>query len=152
MARLSVPWGTEDAEFELPATVHAEVIGPQEVAGVADAAAALGQALDDLLGVSWQELAGAKSVGIAVNDKTRPVPHDLLLPPLLNRLEGLGLEPSQITLYVANGTHASMTPDEYGMILPQEIIDRYPIVSHDCDDEASVMLLGKTSRGKSRIR
>ena len=87
------------------------------------------------------------SACIAINDKTRPVPHQHLLPPLLERLEGLGLAPEQVTLLIATGTHPPMTPDEFGKILPNDIIARYPVASHDCNDEKALEYLGETRGG-----
>jgi nickel-dependent lactate racemase len=86
-------------------------------------------------------------VGIAINDKTRPVPHQHLLPPLLERLETLGIPAQAITLYIAVGTHPPMTPDEFSSILPSFIIERYAIFSHDASDADNLVYLGDTSRG-----
>jgi nickel-dependent lactate racemase len=87
------------------------------------------------------------SAAIAINDKTRPVPLAQLLPPLLRRLEAGGLAPEAITLYIANGMHPPMTPDEYPALLPPEIIGRYAIVSHNAYAQDSLAHRGETSRG-----
>ncbi|MDO8971720.1 MAG: lactate racemase domain-containing protein, partial [Saprospiraceae bacterium] len=89
----------------------------------------------------------ARSVAIAVNDKTRPVPYDLMLPPLLNQLEKIGISRASIRLFIANGTHIPMPPEEYARILPEDIISQYQIHSHDCDQEANLVFLGKTPQG-----
>jgi nickel-dependent lactate racemase len=81
-----------------------------------------------------------------VNDKTRPVPHRVLLPPLLARLEALGVAPEAITLVIATGTHIPMPPGEFGQVISPEILARYGVVSHDCD-AADLVFLGKTRRG-----
>ncbi len=86
------------------------------------------------------------TVAIAVNDKTRPVPHQYLLPPLLTQLEALGVAAEAITLIAATGTHAAMQPDEFAQIIPAEILARYPVISHDCD-AADLISLGRTRRG-----
>ncbi len=75
------------------------------------------------------------------------MPHQHLLPPLLERLEGLGLAPEQITLLIATGTHPPMTPDEFGKILPPEIIARYPVISHDSNAAQDLDYLGETRLG-----
>ncbi len=105
-------------------------------------------ALENPVGnVRLSDFAGVRSAVIAINDKTRPVPHQDLLPPLLSRLEMLGLPPESILLLIATGTHLPMPPDEYARILPPEVIARYPILSHDCDDSANLVERGVTQRG-----
>ncbi|MCX7706716.1 MAG: nickel-dependent lactate racemase, partial [Anaerolineae bacterium] len=140
-----------------------QVLAPRDVAGVADPLAEVGRALD--LAPLPDAAAGRRSptpdgqaarqgpaadpkVVIAVNDKTRPVPHHYLLPPLLARLESSGVRPERITLLIATGTHAPMPPEEFSLVIPPEILARgYRVASHDCDDEANLVYLGETARG-----
>jgi nickel-dependent lactate racemase len=93
----------------------------------------------------------AKSVVIAVNDKTRPVPNEHLLPPLLEILHAGGVPASAITFLIATGTHLPIQREEFERILPREILQKYRVVSHDCDNDAGLVALGTTSRG-TRVR
>lgn len=93
------------------------------------------------------EFAQAKRVAIAINDKTRPVPHDVLLPPLLEALHAAGIAPEAVTFYIATGTHLPMPPEEFHRVLPEEIVARYRVESHNCDDESNLVFLGMTQRG-----
>jgi nickel-dependent lactate racemase len=86
----------------------------------------------------------AKSVGIAINDKTRPVPHDVLLPPLLDILMKLGIATENITFYIATGTHFPMTREEISKIVPFEIFENYKILNHNCDSDTDNVFLGIT--------
>jgi nickel-dependent lactate racemase len=105
-------------------------------------------ALDKPLGGGrLPDYGGAGSAAIAINDKTRPVPHGHLLPPLLRRLEGLGLAPEAITLLIATGAHRPMPPDEFERVVPAAVLARYPVYCHDADDTANLVHLGATSRG-----
>ncbi|OIO88973.1 MAG: hypothetical protein AUK03_15350 [Anaerolineae bacterium CG2_30_64_16] len=90
---------------------------------------------------------GVRSAAVAINDKTRLVPHEQLLPPLLARLEALGLPRAAITLVIATGTHLPMRPDEYGQVIPAGILGRYPVVCHNVEDEASLVYRGQTAAG-----
>lgn len=92
-----------------------------------------------------QDFADAESVAIAINDKTRPVPHADLLPPLLDKLAGI--PPEAITFVIANGSHPPMTPDEFHQILPPDIIEQYNVISHNAEDEDNLRYIGETQRG-----
>jgi nickel-dependent lactate racemase len=146
--KLSVPYGRSSISLTLPDDVPLDIIEPTAVPPAPEPLEFVRAALENPLGsVSLSAFAGAKSVGIAVSDKTRPVPHQHLLPPLLERLEVLGIPKQAITLYVAVGTHTPMTPDEFPSILPEAIIERYVVVSHDASNLDNLVLLGETSRG-----
>lgn len=150
MQRYSVPYGKGHLGFELPDDWLVEEVLPKPARAVSDPRAAVEAALDDPVGeFSWARVGslGAPTVAIAVNDKTRPVPHGHLLPPLLERLEGAGVRPENILLLVATGTHPPMTEEEFFSILPAEIVSRYPIVSHDATRESELVQVGTTARG-----
>ncbi len=143
-----LPYGKGALTLRVPEPWQAELVTPAEVPAAPDAAQAVRDALDAPLGgASLADFAGVRSVAIAINDKTRPVPHALLLPPLLERLEGLGVPPEAITLIIATGTHPPMPQEEFGRVVPEEVLARYAVVSHDCDDRENLVYLGETARG-----
>jgi len=164
MPDFRLPYGKTHLEFSLPDAWAPELIAPRAVPGAVDPLAEVNAALDAAPLASFFEEAGGgrvpsslvgrpshreaphSSVVIAVNDKTRPVPHHLLLPPLLRKLEEAGVQPEQITLIIATGTHAPMPAEEFGLVIPAEILRRYPVISHDCD-AADLVHLGTTQRG-----
>jgi len=146
--QIKVPYGRVWLSASVPDSIGVDVIEAAELASAADPLGTVRAALDHPLGsFAWRDVAGSRSVAISVNDKTRPVPHEHLLPPLLERLAALGVPDAAITFYVAVGTHPPMTPDEFPSILPAEIVSRYRIVSHDAEDNDSLVYLGKTPRG-----
>ena len=170
MARHSVPYNRNSLEFELPDEWNVEYVEPQRVSPATDPKAAVEAALSAPVGgFSWQELSkrvaraggggpdapapggasarGPFRVAIAVNDKTRPVPHGHLLPPLLERLEAAGIAAEHIRLIIATGTHPPMTESEFPAVLPQRLLERYHVVSHDAGDESVLEAVGTTSRG-----
>lgn len=146
--RFQVPYGRSFLTAGLPDPVGVDVIEGPETRAAADPVGVVHSALDRLMGeVKWTDFAGARSVAIAVSDKTRPVPHDQLLPPLLERLAGLGIPDAAITFYVAVGAHAPMTPAEFPAILPDGILKRYRVVSHDARNDDGLINLDATSGG-----
>jgi lactate racemase len=141
MTEINVPY----SKGYLTATTTRDVVHimPKQVAPVADPVAAVEYALDNPLGGTLRRV---ESVAIAVNDKTRPVPHNDLLPPLFERLTGLGIVPERITLIIATGAHAVMPIEEYGLILPADVVRSYSVLCHDCQDDDNLVYLGETSR------
>ena len=140
-----LPYDAASLPLVLPDRPGWEVrlLAPQPAAPAADPAAAVAAALD----ARPLPQARGRTAVVAINDKTRPVPHHILLPPLLDQLQALGYPPERILLLIATGTHAPMREDEFAAILPAEILARYPVRSHDCDDAASLVPLGTTARG-----
>lgn len=149
MPEIRLPYGRGTLTAHLPEPLTYDLIAPKEAAPASEPLRAVAAAVESPLGArTWRDVAGARTVAIAINDKTRPVPHQHLLPPLLDKLHSLGLPDSAITFVIAVGTHAPMTPDEFAAIVPAEIVARYRIVSHDCDDP-NLVDLGVTARGSS---
>ena len=86
-------------------------------------------------------------VAIAVNDKTRPVRYDILLTPLLHYLQELGIPDEAITLFISTGTHKPISAQEFAEFIPSEMVARYSILCHDCDDANQLVNLGVTKAG-----
>jgi nickel-dependent lactate racemase len=148
MPTFSVPYGKEALTFHLPDALPVEVIEPPPVAAAANPLGVVNAALDAPRGgVRLSDFRGARSAAVAINDKTRPVPHEHLLPPLLRRLEALGLSPETIMLLIATGAHPPMSPAEFARVVPPQVLARYPVFCHDADDTANLVHLSATSRG-----
>ncbi len=147
MMQFQIPYGKTKLAFAIPDLFQVERIAPAAIPPLPDAMRAVSDALDAPLEFDWSRFANAQSVAIAINDKTRPVPLMHLLPPLLYRLNELGIANNAITLIVAVGTHAPMAEKEFADLLPAEILDKYRVVTHDCDDRVHLVYLGNTTRG-----
>jgi lactate racemase len=143
----TLPYGHGTRTLHLETAAHVEQILPVHTAGSDDPEQTVSRALAAPLGIaSLRDFAGARSAAIAINDKTRPVPHAAMLPPLLKALEALGISREAITLVIATGTHIPMPPETFASVVPPAILERYRVVSHDCDAE-DLVPLGATSRG-----
>ena len=148
MPAFTLPYGQAHLICRLPDGLHVELVEPPAVPAVADPLGVVEAALDAPVGSAHLiGFRGVRSAAVAINDKTRPVPHEHLLPPLLRRLEGLGLAPADIQLIIACGAHPPMARKEFPRVVPPETLARYPVCCHDADDSASLVHLGATSRG-----
>ena len=146
--KFQVPYGRTFQTAFIPDQYHIERIDPPDIPAAEDPVGMVYRALENLVGdVNLNEFRNAASVAIAINDKTRPVPHHQLLPPLLEKLAALGIPDSSITFYVAVGTHMPMPADEFPAILPSEILNRYRVVSHDSGNSDKLKYLGDTLYG-----
>lgn len=142
-----IPYGKQKLSFTLPDDAHIEWLIPTDIPPAEDVAALVDAALANPVGaVRLEDFAGAQSAVVVISDKTRPIPHAAIIP-LLARLEALGIPPQATTLLIATGTHTPMPPEEFSRVLPDDLLARYPVVCHDCDDRDNLVYLGDTSRG-----
>ncbi len=144
--QLKIPYGKSHLEAELAPDFRVEYILPKDQPAAPDPAAAVMSAVYAPLGEVKAPRRGQK-VAIAINDKTRPVPHEHLLPPILGGIRHAGIADEDVLLIVATGTHPEMTAAEYATILPPEILQAYRVVCHDAYDDARLTHLGETSGG-----
>jgi nickel-dependent lactate racemase len=148
LTQFSIPYGKTRLGFSLPDSSHATLLAPKKAVAATNPLQAVKRALDwPAGGRRLVDFAGAGSAAIAINDKTRPVPHQDLLPPLLERLEKLGVPPQAITLIIATGAHPVMPPEEFESVLPAGILARYPVICHNAYDQANLAYMGDTQRG-----
>ena len=89
-----------------------------------------------------------KNIGIVVSDKTRLCGYPLYLPWITEIFQERRAKKTNITFYIAYGTHPKQTEEEslqsYG-----DTYTEYRFVHHDCYDEAVFLQLGLTSQGTS---
>jgi nickel-dependent lactate racemase len=142
-----LPYGQTHLTLTLPADMTVTVIAPRDADPVPDLAAATTAALANPLGATeGYGLSHARSAAVAISDKTRPVP-PAMLRALLAWLERGGLPADAITLLIASGTHPPMKPDEFTQVVPPDLLARYRVLAHDCDEREALVWRGTTSRG-----
>lgn len=147
MPTFALPYGTTSQLLVTHEDTDCQLIVPKRQPGASDPQKAVRLALEHPLEFQWPAIFPHQSIAITVNDKTRPVPNHIFLPPLLEVLHSLGANDTQITIWIATGSHLPMPKDEFGKIVPGQIIERYPIKSHNIDDTSNLIDLGFTTRG-----
>jgi lactate racemase len=145
--KIKLLYGNEEIQSELPDHVLAQTITAEDLVEAPNPIEIVKGAINNPLGNIELDGQNVKKVAIAINDKTRPVPHQYLLPPLLEMLEKNGIKQANIQFIIAVGTHIPMPRSEFTNVLPESIVNSYPVVSHNCDDQDNLVNLGLTKRG-----
>lgn len=92
----------------------------------------LADKLDQPIGTPrLEELArGKKSACIVVDDISRPTPGAALLPLILQKLTGAGIEYEHIKVLIALGGHRPMTRQEMERKVGSWVLERVPVLNH----------------------
>jgi lactate racemase len=147
-SEFELPYGSAAKEISIADHYHIDLVQPTLHSAAADPVTvvedALNAPLDDYF---LEQFGGVRSAAIAINDKTRPVLHHILLPALLERLQHIGIPTGRVELIVATGTHTPASSQEIMDTYPADIVNRHRITSHDCDDLDELVDLGITRRG-----
>jgi nickel-dependent lactate racemase len=134
--KIHLPYGERGIDAEVPDS--ATVLLPERTPPLADAAAAVRAAIDAPIGSApLRRIARAgQKAAIIVSDVTRPVPNQVILPPLLETIEAAGVARDDVTIVIGTGLHRPSRHDERRRILGDGILSRYRIVDHDARDAA----------------
>ena len=145
MSVISMPYGKEQVNFFLDDKYEYDQILPPRSPAAANEFDLVKKALESPLNDFKLKTFGKKDrIAIAVNDKTRPVPLNILIPPLINFLHELGASQEQIKFIIASGTHIPMQDNEFCLLFNKDIIENYRIYSHNCDEINKLVPLGVT--------
>jgi len=127
----------------------AEIIRPHFPAALPDEERGLREALyTPIAGRPLYEIVRAGDRVVVVHtDITRATPNRTILPVLLDDLERAGVRREDITLLNGLGTHRPQSEVELRLLLGDVIVERYRCLQHDCNDDRSLVSLGKTSFG-----
>lgn len=83
-----------------------------------------------------------QTVAIAICDGTRPQPRSIVVPALLEELDGV-VRTEDIVVLVATGTHRGNTASELESMLGRDVLSAVRTVNHDARDEASLTWAGR---------
>ena len=87
-----------------------------------------------------------QSVAISACDGTRPQPRQLMIPAIIEELDGIvALE--DIVVLVATGTHRGNTEAELRLMFGDEVVDSVRIVNHDARDPSQLAWCGTHGNG-----
>lgn len=145
--KIEVAYGKTGLAWDVPDGYPVDIIEPQWVAGLRDQSGAVTGALrNPIRSKPLKQLAGRDmKVGIVFSDITRATPYHIILPDLLKELAHV--DPQNIVLFCATGTHRPAPPAELETILGKEMASRYRIIQNDTNDRSQYKHVGNTSLG-----
>jgi nickel-dependent lactate racemase len=114
---------------------------------VADARATLLQAIRSPLGrLPLRDLVSAgQKVAISVCDITRAQPRTETIEALFEEMPHV--DPKDVTILIATGTHRTNTDQELERMLGREILGRYRVINHNSRERSTLSRVGVTSTG-----
>lgn len=147
--QIYLPWGDDSLLCEIPLKNLGEILSPNTRPPLADLDGAIGRALDAPIGLAPmpQWIKAGNKVLIISDDVTRLTPVYRILPPLLYRLNQLGVKDADITVLMALGTHRYMTEAEMKAKVGPVVYKRVRVVNHLWREKDTLVELGRTSLG-----
>jgi nickel-dependent lactate racemase len=152
MVDVWLKYGRSEVCARIPTRNYLGTIEPKEKTGAPDPAAEILRALREPIGSKpLDEIVTPEcKIAIVVDDFTRPAPSNLMIPPLLDELNRLGVKDESITIIFGCGTHRTVKPEEANRLLGERIVNRVKTVSNDCKDKEHVYM-GTTKRLGTRV-
>ena len=144
--RVRLDYGTNGLNVDLP-DERVTVIEPVPRPAVHDIAATLAAAIQSPIGCTplRQQVREGQRVAISVCDITRAQPRREQLAALFNEMPAIPR--SDITIFIATGTHRSNTDAELERMLGRDILSSCRVVNHDAREAATLAFVGRTSTG-----
>src|SRR3954452_19868955 len=128
--QVTLAYGRDGLTVELPD--DAAVITPVQHPPAPDVTAELRRALrEPVSGPPLRErVRPGQTVAISACDGTRAQPRHLMIPAVLEELDGI-VDLDDVVVLVATGTHRANTEDELRAMFGDEVVDTVRIVNHD---------------------
>ncbi|AWS43435.1 nickel-dependent lactate racemase [Streptosporangium sp. 'caverna'] len=141
--KVRLAYGETGLTVELPDEATT-VVTPVHHAAAPDQMGVLRAALrDPVSGPPLRErVRPGQTVAISACDGTRPQPRHLMIPAILDELDGI-VDLDDVTILVATGTHRGNTEAELRAMFGDAVVDSVRIVNHDARDQGSLTYLGR---------
>ncbi len=137
--KITLPYGRQDVCCTISDSTHLLIPSVPETTSLNDFPSTLLSLLSSpSSGIPLDTILSKKSnpsIAIIVNDATRSTPTKKVLDVILPFLLHCGMQPDRITIVIATGTHRAPTQNELLHIFGGDVLQRFRIVSHDCDSD-----------------
>ncbi len=146
---VQVPCGQEILDLNVPDEQLVGVYLPKPMEPTSDPGQLLRESIQtgfEEQGLGDKAYAGATAC-IAVTDRTRSTPNQLIVPILLDQLNSIGIPDEHITVISGGGMHAPDSPDDLVHNVGQDVVDRVDVSTNDPDNDDVMVNLGVTEIG-----
>jgi len=148
MENLRIPYGKKELKIKLNLTkeIKFDILKPEEKNGLTNILEKIKDALNTPINSPpLRKLAlNKRNACIIIDDLTRPLPSNLLLPPVVNELEKGGIKKDKIKVIIALGLHRPLKKEEKKKLVGS-IFEEIKVFNHN--PYKNLMYLGKTSFG-----
>src|SRR6476469_3210433 len=147
MTRISLAYGQGGLDIDLLAD-RTLVVEPSYAPAAADQHQEVMRAMrEPVTGPPlWDLLRPGATVAISMCDGTRAQPRHIVIPAVLEALEGV-IRLEDVVILVATGTHRGNSPEEIREMVGDEVADSVEIINHDARDRDSLVYLGVHGNG-----
>ncbi|HTN79626.1 MAG TPA: lactate racemase domain-containing protein, partial [Acidimicrobiales bacterium] len=141
--KVHLAYGETGIDIDVPAE-RTVVVTPEQLTPVSDERAALLAALrHPTVGLPLRDrVHRGQTVAISMCDGTRPQPRHVMIPAILDELDGI-VHTDDVVVLVATGTHRGNTAEELVSMLGHDVLDRVRVVNHDARDESTLLWCGQ---------
>src|SRR6476620_478252 len=147
MTRISLAYGQGGLDIDLPSD-RTLVVEPSYAPAAADQHQEVMRAMrEPVTGPPLRDLLrpGA-TVAISICDGTRAQPRHVVIPAVLEELDGI-VRLEDVVILVATGTHRGNSDEEIRAMVGDEVADHVTILNHDARDDRSLVYLGQHGNG-----
>jgi len=146
MVELWLPYGRTEVAVRVPAENLLDVVDAEEPKAASDPYAEVKRALENPAGDCRLEnlVKAGKKVAIVVEDEMKLTQNKVMLPPLLRKLNDLGVEDKDVTIIVGCGLCEPTNPEKFPLLFGEDVANRVKIINHDCRS-MNLSYVGKTT-------
>lgn len=147
--KVSIPYGNERIDFDIPDRNFAGMMDPAFVPEADNPEQIVENAIDNPIGGRKLEeiVREGKRIAIIIDDGSRPTPQARILPVLLRKLEAYGKKPEEITIVVALGSHRYMTEKELEERVGTDVYRKYRVINSEFRKPEGLVYVGDTPEG-----
>lgn len=144
--RLEIGFGSSPQAVEIPDTNVIGVLEPNVVEISEKGAEVVRRALQNPQGTPRlsQIVKPGEKIVIIASDITRPAPSYKIIPPILEELWAAGVNPNDVTVVFALGSHRKHTPEEMKKLVGEEVFTQVRCLDGDPND---FVHMGETAMG-----